>query len=393
MLAAAYAGDARAYRSNETIRVGCIGTGGRCRMLMKRLAEMSDVRLAAVCDVWDVHVAEALKIAGANTPVTREYREVLDRKDIDAVLIATPDHWHARMTIEACTAGKDVYVEKPLTHDLSEGPGLIEAQRKAGSIVQVGTQQRSMPQFQKAFELVRQGAIGKVYKAHLTWNRNYIRWQPPMPEVDPRQVDWKRWLGSAPQQPFGAYKMRNWRWFWDFGGGMFTDLMVHWADVVYWYLGLDHPASATAIGDKFHFVFKDLWQTPDTAQTLLQFPKQQLQMYFEGTFVNHRNDAMIELMGTDATLYLDRSRYEIHPEKNSGVEYSELVLGQGSKGGSYYHDINGPLLHLQNWIDCIRSRKTPNAPIEAGVRSAGAAHLANIALRSGKVAPWREAVG
>jgi len=388
VLAAASAGRARAYRANETIRIGCIGTGGRAGLLMKRLAAMEGVELAAVCDVWDERVARGREIAGQQAFVTAEYREVLDRRDVDAVLIATPDHWHARMTIDACEAGKDVYVEKPLTHELAEGPPLIAAQKKAGNVVQVGTQQRSMPQFHDALKLVREGKLGKIYKAHLTWNRNWVRWQPPISKIEPNQVDWKRWLGPAPEQPFDAYRLRNWRWFWDFGGGIFTDLMVHFIDVVYWLCELDRPESATSIGDKFHFVFKELWETPDTVQTLIRFPDRELQVHFEGTFVNRRNDAMIELMGTDATLYLDRGRWELYPERGSGVEYAEHVYGQGSKGGSYYHDVNGPLLHLTNWIECIRTRRQPNAPLEAGVRSAAAAHLANLSLRSGKVARW-----
>jgi predicted dehydrogenase len=381
--AAAFVERVRAAPPNETIQVGCIGTGGQCRRLMQRLAKIDGVRLAAVCDVWDEHLRLAREIAGPQAATTKEYREVLDRRDIDAVVIGTPDHWHAPMTIAACQAGKDVYVEKPLTHDLAEGPTVIETVKKSQRIVQVGTQQRSMPQYLKGGELIRGGHLGKVHKVHLTWNRNYHRWKAPQQKIDPGSVDWRRFVGPARQQPFDPFRFRNWRWFWDFGGGMLTDLMVHWIDVAYWYFDLDLPETAAAVGD--HFMFRNVWETPDTMHAVLRYPKQQLLVHFEGTFVNARQDAMVEFLGGDATLYLDRGRYEVIPERGSKTPASELVLGKGEKGQSYYQEVDGPKLHLQNWVDCLRSRATPNAPVEAAVRSAAAAHWANKAYRAGAV--------
>jgi predicted dehydrogenase len=372
--------------ANDTLQVGCIGTGGRCQALMRSLAQVPNVRISAVCDVWDVHLDRARKLADPKAFATKQYKEILDRKDIDAVLIGAPDHWHVPMTVDACAAGKDVYVEKPLTHSLEEGKAVLQAQKKHDRIVQVGTQQRSMPQFEKARELLKKGRIGKVYKVHLTWNRNTDRVRKVALNIDPKSVDWKAFLGSAPEQPFNEYRFRNWRWFWDFGGGIFTDLMVHFIDVAHWFLDLDHPLKATSIGA--HFISEDVWQTPDTVQTLLTYPGD-LQIYFEGTFCNARNGAMLEFMGSDATLYLDRGRYEIHPERGRG-EYEELVLGKGKRGQDFYDKPDGELLHLTNWVECVRGRKTPNAPVEAGVGAAAAAHLANQALRSGQIAAWKE---
>jgi predicted dehydrogenase len=375
----------RACGAVETLNVGLIGTGGRCRYLMKALAKVPNVRMAAVCDVWDTALDQARKLVGPRAFATKKYQEVLDRNDIHAVLIASPDHWHVPMTVAACAAGKDVYVEKPLTHNLEEGAAVIEAQNKHRRVVQVGMQQRSMPQFEKGRELLRAGRLGKVRKVHLTWNRNTDRVRRTPLGIDPRSVDWKAFLGNAPAQPFDEYRFRNWRWFWDFGGGLFTDLMVHFIDVAHWFLDLDHPRRATSIGD--HFASQGVWQTPDTVQTLLSYPE--VQAYFEGTFSNARNGAMIEFMGTDATLYLDRGRYELHPERNKGKE-EELVLGTGKRGRDFYDKPDGELLHLTNWVECVRSRKRPNAPAEAGVSAASAAHLANRALRSGQVAAWKE---
>ncbi|QDU45248.1 Inositol 2-dehydrogenase [Symmachiella dynata] len=388
VMAAGYTATARGYAANETIHVGAIGTGGRCRQLLGTLGEIPGVKIVAVCDIWDDNLQKGRALADPKAATTKDYHELLARKDIDAVVIGTPDHWHVPITIDACKAGKDVYVEKPLTHDLSEGPPVIAAQNEYKRIVQVGMQQRSMPHLIEANKIIRSGELGEIRKVHLTWNRNSPRAQKKNYGIDPNSVDWKRFLGNAPQQPYDEYRFRHWRWFWDFGGGIFTDLMVHYVDVAHWFLGLDHPQMATSIGD--HFMAKDVWQTPDTVQTLMRYPGQDLQVYFEGTFVNARNAAMMEYMGTNATLYCDRGRYEIHPEHNRKIKYRELVLGSGSRGKDFYETPNGRLLHLTNWLECIRTRKTPNAPAEAGVSAASAAHMANLALRGGKVQHWAE---
>lgn len=384
-----------AFPANDTVNIGCIGTGGRAQVLMKNLEAVKGTRISAVCDVWDENLGKARQIAGPQAFSSQDFRAILERKDVDAVLIGAPDHQHVPLTVAACEAGKDVYVEKPLTHQLSEGRVIIEAQKRTNRVIQVGMQQRSMPHIQKANEIVRSGKIGKVYKAHLTWNRNQPRWERINYNIAPDSVDWKAWLGSAPGQPFDDYKFRQWRWFWDFGGGIFTDLMVHWIDVVHWILDLDHPEQANSIGDMF--VAKGVWQTPDTVQTLLRYPGQEVQAYFEGTFVNARNGAMLEFMGTEGALYIDRGRYELYPEirkpygkppEPAKFPYSEWVLGNGPRGADFYNNPNGERLHLQAWIDAVRSRKTPNAPVEAGVSAASAAHLANQSLREGKVAHY-----
>jgi predicted dehydrogenase len=373
------------YAANDTLNVACIGTGGRCRRLMQSLKEIPNVRLAAVCDIYEAHLEEGRKLADDQAMVSRDFRELLDRKDIDAVLIGSPDHWHVPMTIAACQAGKDVYVEKPLTHDLREGQAVIAAEKASGRIVQIGTQQRSMPQFQKAKEILQSGALGKIHKVHLTWNRNADRARKVPLNIDPQTVNWKAFLGNAPDQPFDEYRFRNWRWFWDFGGGILTDLMVHFIDVVHWFMDVDHPVAATTIGDQF--TSAGVWETPDTIQCLLKYPNE-LQVYFEGTFSNARNGAMLEFMGSEATLYLDRGRYEIHPERKKKIQAEELILGTGPRGADFYDKPDGETLHLLNWVECVRSRKTPHAPAAAGVSAASAAHLGNLAFRTGQVAHW-----
>ena len=391
LFAAGAVESARGFMANDTIEVACLGTGGRCRALMKSLATVPGVRLAAVCDIWDVHLAEGRKLADAKAVATKEYKELLERKDINAVLIGSPDHWHVAMAVDACNAGKDVYVEKPLTHDLKEGQSVIDAQNRNNRIVQVGTQQRSMPHIQKAYELLKAGRVGTVHKVHLTWNRNHPgRMQRTPMNIDPKTVNWKAFLGTdrglASDQPFDEYRFRNWLWFWDFGGGVFTDLMVHWIDVAHWFLDLDHPTTASAIGQ--HFAAKDVWETPDTVQCLLQYPNN-IQAYFEGTFSNARNGAMIEFMGTEGTLYIDRGCYRIIPDPGKG-EVEELILGTNPRrGADFYDKPDGELVHLTNWIESVRSHQRPTCPAEAGVSAASAAHMANKALRSGQAVKWQ----
>ncbi len=207
--------------ANDRIQIGCIGTGGRCRRLMTDLKEILSARIVAVCDLWDHNLMAAKELAGPDVSTTKNYHDILENQSIDAVIIASPDHLHVPMTVDACEAGKDVYVEKPLTHDLSEGARVVEAQNKHKRIVQVGMQQRSMPQIRKAHEIMKSGALGKVHKVHLTWNRNSPTKEKHTYGINPGDLDWKQFLGPAPDQPFDEHKFRNWRFYWDFGGGDF----------------------------------------------------------------------------------------------------------------------------------------------------------------------------
>ena len=197
---------ARGFQANDTLNVACLGTGGRSqRMLMPRVARIPNVRIAAVCDVWDGHLAAGAKLADPQAiREDTDFRRLLDRSDIDAVVIGSPDHWHVPMTIAACEAGKDVYVEKPLTHDLGEGEAVIAAQNKHKRIVQVGTQQRNMPHLLEAREILQSGALGKIHKISLSWNRNQSRWTRTKYGIDPSAVRWKQFLGNAPNQPFAS---------------------------------------------------------------------------------------------------------------------------------------------------------------------------------------------
>ena len=377
--AATVVGDAaRGVVANETIQVGIIGSGGRARHLMKSLVQLDKVKIVHICDVWDVSRSEGMKMADKEAQPSHDARKIFDNKEIAAVLIGTPDHWHVPMTIGACKAGKDVYVEKPLTHDPAEGQAVIAAVRDSKRIVQVGTQQRSMPHIQKAKELVAAGRLGKVVKVRMSWNRNSDRVRKNPLGVKPEQVKWDAFLGNAPKQQFDEYCFRNWRWFWDFGGGIFTDLMVHWVDVAHYVLNVEQPEKAVSLGE--FVTAKDVWETPDTVQTILNYPGG-LQMHFEGTFSNSNKGAHIEFLGSAMNLYVDRGRYELTPERGKPGVAEKLILGTGVPGLDFYDKPDGERLHLENWIDCIRTRKQPTSPVEAGVSAANAAHMANKSLR------------
>jgi predicted dehydrogenase len=216
----------------------------------------------------------------------------------------------------------------------------------------------------------------------MTWNRNSLPFRKYEPKIDPAQFDWKRFLGNAPDQPFDPYiALGNWRWYWDFGAGILGDLMVHWLDAVNWVLDLGMPDKAVTLGA--NYATKGVWQTPDTIETILQYPDKQVQVHFAGTFVNQHEKAGTTFMGTDATLYADRGRYEIYPEPRRDAKIERFVPGSGEKGADF--DIDGTKLHIANWLECVRSREKPVAPAEAGVVAADAAHFANKALREEKV--------
>ncbi|MSR31777.1 MAG: Gfo/Idh/MocA family oxidoreductase [Gemmataceae bacterium] len=371
--------------ANETIRVGCIGTGGRCRHLLKSLVTLPNIQVASFADIRKDSLQQARALAPKAVEYS-DYRKLLDDKSIDAVLIASPDHWHVPMTIDAVAAGKDVYVEKPLTHSLEEGEKVIRAVRQSKRVVQVGTQQRSMPHIQKARQAILEGAIGKVHRVHMSWNRNADRIRKDSSQIKPGDVDWKAFLGTARSQPFDDYRLRNWRWFWDFGGGIFTDLMVHWVDVAHWVLALESPLQAASLGTMVKA--KDVWETPDMVQTILMY-KDGIQMHFEGGFANARHGARIEFMGTEGTVYVDRGRFEIIPDWNKAIKAKDLILGTGRRGADFYDKPEGEKVHLEDWILAMREKRDPASPVEAGVHAANAAHLANISLRTEKLAVWK----
>jgi predicted dehydrogenase len=240
----------RILGANDRIRVGGIGTGSRGQYLLSNVAQIEGAEIVALCDVYEPHRLRAKSRYAPSASDTVDHRELLKRTDIDAVVVATPDHWHVPIIIDAVRAGKDVYCEKPVTHRLEEGDPLIAAVKESKRVVQTGTQQRSWAHYMHAKELIDAGELGQVTFIRTYWYQNHIANQDTGPEIDTSKLDWKRFLGAASDRPFDADQYSHWRWYWDFGGGAMTDLFIHWVDVAQWYLADDMPTLATATGVK-----------------------------------------------------------------------------------------------------------------------------------------------
>lgn len=361
----------RALGANDTIRLGVIGAGGRMQSLLGAADQVGGYRIAAICDVYAPRREAVRKRSGGLATTHIDYREVLD-KNIDAVVIAAPNHWHVRMAVDALAAGKDVYVEKPVTHTVEEGDTLTRAVRSGKQILQCGMQQRSWTHFRDAVDLIQGGSLGRVPQVRTYWWQNYSLIAGIKP-IHPLELDWKLWLGNAPAQPFTQEKYAHWRWFWNFGGGAMTDLLPHWIDVVHWAMKSDLPGTAMMLGDRY---IHEQWQCPDTVQTAFRYPG--FDVVYEGMMSSSIDDGGLEFRGTEATLKINRTGFAVFRE---GVpDEQNPVLSASS-----FRD--GTIDHMQNFFDCIRSRQEPNAPVETGVAAARAGHIANLAyLRGGQIA-------
>jgi predicted dehydrogenase len=342
------------------------------RNLLDAADKLGPYQIAAVSDVYAPHRDAVKERSNGIATVHVDYREVLDQS-VDAVLIASPDHWHVRMAVDALAAGKDVYLEKPVTHTIEEGTLLTRAVRSSKQIVQCGMQQRSWTHFRDAVGLIQAGSLGRIPQVRTYWWQNYERDWAPKP-IDLPALDWKLWLGSAPDQPFNEEKYNHWRWFWNFGGGAMTDLFSHWIDVVHWAMKSDQPREAHMLADKYVF---DRWECPDTIQAAFRYPG--FDVVYEGMMNSSIDGGGLEFRGTDATLKIDRSGFAVYRE---GVEKGQNpVLTEHS-----FRD--GTITHVENFFECIKTRKEPNAPVEAGVAAARAGHLGNLAYRHGGQMAW-----
>jgi predicted dehydrogenase len=343
----------------------------------------------AVADVYEPHRNQAAARAGSGTARFHDYRKLLDQKDVHAVIIAAPDHWHKQMLVDALAAGKDVYLEKPVSHALEEGPDEFGAVLESGRIVQTGTQQRSWPHYVQGKEIVASGALGVVRLVEAFWFMNYgVRGvsRAPGNHAPPADLDWKAWLGSAPVQPFHPMKFRTWRQFWDFGGGNLADLMTHAIETIHWYMECDTPSAAVGIGHTYDWPF----ECPDSLSCTLEYPKGFLVNY-SGCHTLGMDFGSIIFRGSKATLEISRAALALYEEDRSRgwPKFSRAERRWRPEPKIFVEsEHEGTSDHLRNWLECIRSRKEPNAPIQVGVAAARAAHLGNAALRSGKKVKW-----
>jgi predicted dehydrogenase len=392
-----------AYSAQDTVRLGLIGAGSRGNQLLGEFLKRDGAEWVAVADVDDRHADEtAERIAkekGGKKPDTmRDYRKMLDRKDLDAVVIATPDHWHAQPTIEACQAGKDVYVEKPVAHNVAEGQAMIKAARKFDRVVAVGTQQRSSENFQKAVECVKSGRLGKVFWVQ-TWNYENISpiglGTQPDSEAPP-YVDYDRWLGPAPKRPFNLNRFHLlFRWYFDYAGGMMSDWGVHLNDIVLWAFDAKGPRTVSTEGGIL--TSEDDRDTPDTMQVVYEFPNDAVLTYSmrkgNGYKFNGK-DYGILFCGTDGSLLLDRSGHEIIPDKTILPYGIRLVKGDREprkidlEASSFKAKDDGLPNHVDDFLSCLKSRQRPVCDIEITHRSTNTTHLGNIAYKLGRKLTW-----
>jgi predicted dehydrogenase len=370
---------ARVAGANNRIRLGIIGAGGRGTYLMKEADRIGGIEWIAVCDAWNVRRDNAAETAGTTVAKYADYGELLDRKDIDAVIVATWDNMHAPIAAAACRAGKDVYVEKPMTSLPAQGHDLVRAVRETGRVLQVGVQQRSMPVFQDAKrKFFDSGLIGDVHMVRTIWNANtgYLYPVPPGMETKPDGLDWEACLGWLPKIAWDPKRYFNRFAYWDIStGGQTGGLFVHMVDVVHWFLGLREPASAVAGGGIFQY--DDGRDTPDNINLIVTYP-QNVNVTFEATITDliGKDSAKIVFMGTGGRLSIFRDGYRFIPAKKNSH------IGESSAPGG------GEGLHIANWLESIRSRKEPNANVVDGHYSAMACHLGNMAYRQNAQVNW-----
>jgi predicted dehydrogenase len=366
----------RVLGANDRIRIGVIGTGQRALSLMRRLKELPGNEQVLICDVYQPRLEEASALLEGRAKQLRDHRAVLDSRDIDAVVIGSPQHWHKQMLLDALQAGKDTFLEKAVSHSIDEGVEMVKAVEGSKRVVQTGTQQRSWGHYIQGAELVRAGKVGEIRYINAYWyqnstNRKYPEWKPD-------QLDWKRFTGSAKQLPVSWDHYYKWRWFWNFGGGPICELLTHWIDVVHWYTGTTAPTQVYTRGARF----LSKYDVPDTSTSVLDYPG------FQVSFLHHAgskiDDGGIDFRGSKGTLKVSRARLQFFPETGTNVP--------GTLTPPPEIDVRSPkdgtLSHLENFLECVRSRKTPTAPMRVAHEAARVSHLCNLSFRQNAPVKW-----
>jgi predicted dehydrogenase len=390
--------------ANERIRMGYIGIGNRGDQVHDAFLEHGDAQTIAVCDLRDDYMDFAAKKSRGTPAKYKDYRKLLDDRNVDAVVIATPDHWHALMFVHACDAGKDVYVEKPFSLTVAEGRKMVQASDRTKRVVQVGIQRRSAKFLQEAAELVRSGGIGHVtvakgFHVQNEWP-NGIGNAPD--SAPPSDFDWDQWLGPAPKVPYNKNKaFYRFRWFYSYSGGQVTNFGVHYFDMLRWCLGQDAANAVTTMGGKF--AVKDNREIPDTLEALWQVPGPSMivfSQYNANAAGGNPQSADMELRGTKGTLYIHSNRWEVAPErvtemyspartpldrnfeKSYGPSRKTLIepaTGKGSLDTAF---------HARNFLDCVKSRAKTNCDALTGHLSTCGPLIANIALKTRSYLEW-----
>lgn len=391
--------------ANERVRLGFIGLGNRGDQVLDAFLAQPDCQVVAICDIYQPYLDFAAQKIGTNPAQYKDYRQLLERNDLAGVVINTPDHWHALQTVQACQAGKDVYVEKPLSLCVAEGRAMVEAARKYKRVTQVGIHRRSSEIIKEVTDFLRDGGIGKIMTARAfhvqnEWPKGIGRTPDEQP---PKDLDWDAWLGPAPIKPYRKNRtFYRFRWFYDYSGGQLTNFGVHYLDVIHRALGQDAPQSVVAMGGKF--VDFDDREVPDTMEVLWTYPGNTLVSFSQ---INANGAAAafkpceIEFRGTKGTLYLNYQSYEVVPEVVTPNEFAarnpaNRALERGWRTGAKTQiepkqgkaSQNETAAHARNFLDCMRSRQQCNCDIETGHRSTTAPLIGNIAHRTRSFLEW-----
>lgn len=378
---------ANALGANDRLNIGLIGCGNRGRTIMTE-AVKTGCRLVAAADVakfrFDALKPALDKIGYSGRPdIYADYRKLLDRKDVDAVIIATPDHHHKPVLLAAMAAGKHAYCEKPLSHTIEEGKEMVAAVRKAGKIVQVGNQRHSGDHWKRARDVIQSSDFGDLVWVKVWDCRNWIKRDPfaPPRTFDQAQIagiDWDAFLGKAPKRAFDPVRYWSWRWYWDYAGGLMTDIGAHQLDIVQWLGGVDAPKSVVANGGVYRFKH---WETPDVIHGVWDYGK--FAATFAVEFVNGFD-------GVGATFYGTKMTMHANAAAGGDIRFYETIdtPTPALKPTMAWKVENETPLHAKNWVDAVKANKDPSSPIELGHRVITAAHLANLSYRKGIKVTW-----
>jgi len=375
------AGALMAQPSNQ-ISVGVIGAGGRGTFVMTVFQKDPAVRVGAICDVYEPNLEKALatasKTQGVGAKSYRHYKELLADPSIQAVLIATPEHWHHRMVLDALAAGKDVYVEKPLCQTPAQGVELMDAERKSKQIVQVGMQRRSYDLYLEGRKIVAAGTLGNVRMVRSWWINNYLDSRPAT-KLDGK-LDWEQWQGPAAKRAPDPDRFRNWREYKDYAGGIVADQGAHVYDGIHLLMNAGFPTAVTAAAGRPH---RQGFETPESVVVTAEYPQDFIAVFsvnYAAMRYKSRNDQLNQLDGDQARMDIGREELRVFRQ---GEEDTPSIERKSERGFGYATD-----LHVQNFLECVRTRKRPTAPIELGFQAALVVQMANLSLDKGRRMKW-----
>ncbi len=373
---------ASAAAPSDRIVLGVIGSGGRGTFVMSVFQKNASVQVGAICDVYEPNLEHALSAAAKAQPAApkayRNYKDLLADPSIDAVLIATPEHWHHRMVLDALAAGKDVYVEKPLCQTPEQGVELVEAERHSKNIVQVGMQRRSYDLYIEARKIVAAGTLGNVRMIRSWWLNNYLG-SRPAGKLEGK-LDWEQWLGPGPKIPFNPDVFRNWREYSAFAGGIVADQGAHVFDGIHMLMNASYPSAVNASGGKPH---RPGFDTPESVVAVAEYPEDFIAAFsvnYAAMRYKPRNDQLNSLDGDKARMDIGREDLRVYMQ---GADDTPAVTKSSVFGFGKATD-----LHVENFLECIRTRKRPTAPMALGFQAALVVQMANLSLKHGRRVKW-----